>query len=283
LVLIENKLSLNNIKTGSYSESVFFINSLLEVIVYMKTSVLDIIKQFDLPYQHTNISMFNEDPIEDLKDYLLTLGIDDVYLFLSQLSVNSAIQKIKNFEFKEPTTRIRIIELTNEEINTAGFTIYYKMYPTLFGTVLIASTTIGICYVAFDKIEKPSFPYLQAIFPKALFVKQESIFDSLVLHFLTNPNYKKDIPLHIKGTAFQMNVWKILLKIPLGSLTTYGEIAKKVNNPKGFQAVGTAVGSNPISVLIPCHRVLQSNGKFGGYMWGLPTKYLLIGWEGLQK
>ena len=103
-----------------------------------------------------------------------------------------------------------------------------------------------------------------------------------ILDFIDG-NENLEITFHIKGTDFQFDVWKALLEIPKGSLTSYGAIAKKINKPKAFRAVGTAIGNNPISLLIPCHRVIQTNGNFGGYMWGLPTKFLLIAWEGLQK
>ena len=88
------------------------------------------------------------------------------------------------------------------------------------------------------------------------------------------------IKLHLKGTAFQLKVWQSLLKIPMGQLTTYGELAKSIDHPKAARAVGTAIGSNPIAFLIPCHRVIQSTGAFGGYEWGQLRKTAMIAWEG---
>ncbi|HLW30052.1 MAG TPA: methylated-DNA--[protein]-cysteine S-methyltransferase, partial [Brumimicrobium sp.] len=89
----------------------------------------------------------------------------------------------------------------------------------------------------------------------------------------------KKIKLHIKGTDFQLKVWKTLLEIPLGKLSTYGEIAQHIQKPKAARAVGTAIGSNPIAFLIPCHRVVQSSGGIGGYMWGADRKVKIINWE----
>jgi AraC family transcriptional regulator of adaptative response/methylated-DNA-[protein]-cysteine methyltransferase len=86
--------------------------------------------------------------------------------------------------------------------------------------------------------------------------------------------------LHLKGTDFQLKVWQTLLKIPLGRLTTYGAIANNIEKPNASRAVGTAIGSNPVAFLIPCHRVIQSTGTFGGYMWGNTRKTAIIGWEG---
>jgi len=87
------------------------------------------------------------------------------------------------------------------------------------------------------------------------------------------------IKLHLKGTDFQLKVWETLLKIPMGQLSTYGNIAKVINNPNASRAVGIVIGSNPVAFLIPCHRVIQSNGNFGGYMWGNTRKTAIIGWE----
>jgi AraC family transcriptional regulator of adaptative response/methylated-DNA-[protein]-cysteine methyltransferase len=85
--------------------------------------------------------------------------------------------------------------------------------------------------------------------------------------------------LHIKGTLFQLKVWETLLTIPMGRLTTYGDIAKKIKNAKASRAVGSAIGDNPVAFLIPCHRVIQSSGIFGQYMWGAKRKTAIIGWE----
>jgi AraC family transcriptional regulator of adaptative response/methylated-DNA-[protein]-cysteine methyltransferase len=87
------------------------------------------------------------------------------------------------------------------------------------------------------------------------------------------------IKLHLKGTEFQLKVWETLLKIPMGQLSTYGNIAKQIDIPKAARAVGTAVGDNPVAFLIPCHRVIQSSGIFGGYHWGAIRKTAMIGWE----
>ena len=88
--------------------------------------------------------------------------------------------------------------------------------------------------------------------------------------------------MHLKGTDFQLKVWETLLKIPIGQLTTYGTIAGKIKNPNASRAVGTAIGNNPVAFLIPCHRVIQSSGAFGDYMWGHTRKTAIIGWEGIK-
>ncbi len=89
--------------------------------------------------------------------------------------------------------------------------------------------------------------------------------------------------MHLKGTDFQLKVWEALLKIPMGKLSTYGSIAKEIDNPKASRAVGTAIGDNPVAFLIPCHRVIQASGNIGGYMWGTTRKKAIIGWESAKQ
>ena len=87
------------------------------------------------------------------------------------------------------------------------------------------------------------------------------------------------IKLHLKGTAFQIKAWEARLNIPMGQLSTYGTVAERLHTPKASQAVGSAVGANPVAFLIPCHRVIQSTGVFGQYHWGSIRKTAMIGWE----
>jgi len=99
--------------------------------------------------------------------------------------------------------------------------------------------------------------------------------------FLFQNDWSKlnQIKLHLNATPFQLKVWDALLKIPQGRLTTYGAIAKAIATPKASRAVGTAIGSNPVAFLIPCHRVIQASGNIGGYAWGNTRKTAMIGWE----
>ncbi len=100
------------------------------------------------------------------------------------------------------------------------------------------------------------------------------------LYIFTHDWSKLDqIKLHLRATDFQLKVWEALLKIPMGQLTTYGGIAKAIDKPNSFRAVGSAVGNNPVAFLIPCHRVIQSGGTFGQYHWGAIRKTAMIGWE----
>ena len=90
------------------------------------------------------------------------------------------------------------------------------------------------------------------------------------------------IKLHLAGTPFQIKVWEALLKIPMGALASYGDVATMIGQPGVSRAVGTAIGHNPVAFLIPCHRVIRQNGAIGGYMWGTKRKQAMIAWEGAQ-
>ena len=162
----------------------------------------------------------------------------------------------------------------------AGLTINYSFKESPFGNIIIASTNKGVCYIHFQNNESVALRDLKACFPSAVYHQAEDKYkkDALLI-FQKNGGQTDPIKLHLRGTRFQIKVWESLLKIPTGGLSTYGDIAKKTGNPKAARAVGTAIGANPIAFLIPCHRVIQSNGKFGGYMWGAEKKMAIIGWE----
>lgn len=176
---------------------------------------------------------------------------------------------------------VKVEAMTPGEYKNRGknLTIYYSNLETIFGPACIASTDKGICYLAFgDKVQ--AHKELIEMFPQAKFIHLEQPIHHQAVSFLLNPQNAHDpLNLHIKGTDFQLKVWDALLKIPLGELTTYGNISHHLNNPNANRAVGTAVGSNPVSFIIPCHRVIRSSGELGGYHWGLNLKVAMIGWE----
>ena len=176
---------------------------------------------------------------------------------------------------------VTVEAMTPGEYKNQGkdLTIHYSYPETIFGPSCVASTNKGICYLAFGDTET-AYKELVEIFPRASFVHQQQAIHKEAIAFLQNPaNALNPLQLHIKGTAFQLKVWDALLKIPLGKLTTYGNISNHLNNPNANRAVGTAVGSNPVSFIIPCHRVIRSSGELGGYHWGLDLKVAMIGWE----
>lgn len=181
---------------------------------------------------------------------------------------------------------IQIEGMTPAEYKYGGqhLTIHYQFSETPFGQVLIASTQKGICTLRFVENTAEALAHLKEQFPKAMFIAQsDSLQQSALALFQTDHSQLAKIKLHLKGTAFQLRVWQSLLKIPMGQLTTYGELAKSIDHPKAARAVGTAIGSNPIAFLIPCHRVIQSTGAFGGYEWGQVRKTAMIAWEGIHS
>jgi AraC family transcriptional regulator of adaptative response/methylated-DNA-[protein]-cysteine methyltransferase len=177
---------------------------------------------------------------------------------------------------------INIEGMTPAEYKNGGknLTINYSFAESPFGNMIVASTQKGICYMAFNEDEKQSLIDLKSKFPNALFHQKLDLIQQNAL-FIFQHDWSKlnEIKLHLKGTDFQLKVWETLLKIPMGQLASYGAIAQKIKKPNASRAVGTAIGSNPVAFLIPCHRVIQSSGNFGGYMWGNTRKTAIIGWE----
>lgn len=162
--------------------------------------------------------------------------------------------------------------------------INYSFAETPFGNIIVASTQKGICHMAFNEDEFQSLEDLKSRFPNALLMQKLDLLQQNALFIFQNDWSKlSEIKLHLKGTDFQLKVWETLLKIPMGKLSTYGEIAKQIENSKASRAVGTAIGSNPVAFLIPCHRVIQATGNLGGYMWGNTRKTAIIGWEGAKS
>jgi AraC family transcriptional regulator of adaptative response/methylated-DNA-[protein]-cysteine methyltransferase len=180
---------------------------------------------------------------------------------------------------------INIEGMTPAEYKNGGKNLFinYRFAESPFGNLIVASTSKGICYMAFNEDEQPALSALKSRFPNASFHRKLDLIQQNALFIFQNDRRKlHEIKLHLKGTDFQLKVWEALLKIPMGQLSTYGTIAGKLGTPNASRAVGTAIGSNPVAFLIPCHRVIRSTGDFGGYMWGQARKTAIIGWEGAR-
>ncbi|MCP9763261.1 bifunctional helix-turn-helix domain-containing protein/methylated-DNA--[protein]-cysteine S-methyltransferase [Lacihabitans soyangensis] len=177
---------------------------------------------------------------------------------------------------------INIEGMTPAEYKNGGknLKINYSFAESPFGNILVASTEKGICHMAFYENEQIGLQTIQGHFPQATFQRKLDILQQNALFIFQNDWSKlKQIKLHLKGTDFQLKVWETLLKIPMGQLTTYGSVAQQIEKPTASRAVGTAIGSNPVAFLIPCHRIIQASGNLGGYMWGTTRKTAIIGWE----
>ena len=162
----------------------------------------------------------------------------------------------------------------------AALSINYSFAESPFGKLLVASTAKGICHMAFADEEEKAFDELRSQFPNAAYRQVVDLVQQNALFIFSHDWTQLDqIKLHLKGTPFQLKVWETLLKIPVGSLSTYKTIAASINNPNALRAVGSAIGQNPVAFLIPCHRVIQSAGTFGNYHWGATRKSAMIGWE----
>lgn len=160
----------------------------------------------------------------------------------------------------------------------AGLVIRWGWFESAFGPVLAMGTDRGLCALGFaaETGRAESFADLSARWPNASFVEDAEALRSWVHAALGRQG---ETALHLMGAPFQIKVWEALMRIPSGHVTTYGDIAKAIGAPGAARAVGTAVGRNPVSWLIPCHRVLRASGGVGGYHWGVPIKRAMLAYE----
>lgn len=157
----------------------------------------------------------------------------------------------------------------------AGVVIYWTISQTSFGDMLIAATERGICRLSFNEDEQA----LTSRFPKAQLKAAQGSFETLfddVTAAIESGQGQEQIPLDVGGTDFQQAVWQQLRQIPRGETRSYGDIAAAVGKPKAVRAAGSANGANNVAVLIPCHRVVRSDGSLGGYAYGLKIKEKLL-------
>ncbi|MCH8542160.1 MAG: methylated-DNA--[protein]-cysteine S-methyltransferase [Alcanivorax sp.] len=172
-----------------------------------------------------------------------------------------------------------------------GVQIDYAVHETPFGDMFVAITQRGVCRAGFVDYtsEDELLAALQKTWPKSVMTRNSATTRHVIDRFFspgpTRPPQtatQTPLSLHVAGTNFQIAVWRALLNIPPGALASYAQVARSVGSPKASRAVGSAVGANPIGLLIPCHRVIQQSGALGGYRWGLPKKQMIQTWERLQ-
>ena len=165
----------------------------------------------------------------------------------------------------------------------AGMTIYYGFHPSPFGTALVMGTERGLAGLAFADSgeEQAALADMRSRWPQAQLVENAARTAPLACRIFDRKLWRAEERLRVVliGTDFEVRVWETLLKIPMGRAMSYSEIAAKVGAPKAARAVGAAVGKNPISFVVPCHRVLGKSGAITGYHWGLPRKRAMLGWE----
>ncbi len=166
-----------------------------------------------------------------------------------------------------------------------GLEIVYGFQPSPMGEMLVAKTAKGVCYLGFLMNQSRDRPIekMRNHFPKAMYVHDDKAVQGAAHHILQiwRGQGKQSAPLKldIYGTNFQIQVWRALLRIPVADTITYQDIGKALGRPKASRAVGNAVGANPVSLLIPCHRVIRATGIIDNYGWGSPRKKLILAME----
>jgi AraC family transcriptional regulator of adaptative response/methylated-DNA-[protein]-cysteine methyltransferase len=164
-----------------------------------------------------------------------------------------------------------------------GLTIRYGYHPSPFGLALVMATDRGLAGLAFadDGNEKEALADMTRRWPNAVYVEDHEATFPYVGRVFDRSNWLADRPLKVVliGTDFQVRVWQSLLKIPYGKAVTYSHVARDIGQPKASRAVGAAIGANPISFVVPCHRAVGKSGALTGYHWGLTRKRAMLGWE----
>jgi len=166
-----------------------------------------------------------------------------------------------------------------------GLAIAYGFHDSPFGTCLAMATDRGLAGLAFcdagNKARTETLEDMKGRWPKAEFHLDDAVTQRFISRSFVQENWSIDQPLKLVliGSDFDVTVWQTLLKVPFGRAVTYGDIARHIGKPKAARAVGSAVGRNPISFVVPCHRALRASGAMGGYHWGLTRKHAIIGWE----
>lgn len=168
-------------------------------------------------------------------------------------------------------------------------TITYGLHDTPLGQMVVAHSTKGLCWLGFmvskdnGAYKGDGFTRMQEFFPNSEFVRDDQETHDLAENIMKawDKDTLEEINLDLRGTEFQRDVWQALLHIPKGQVISYGEVANDIGRPKASRAVGTAVGDNPVSLVVPCHRVVQASGGLGNYGWGVALKKKILKYEGV--
>jgi len=165
----------------------------------------------------------------------------------------------------------------------AGMTLRYGFHPSPFGTAVVIASERGLAGLAFADAgeDMAALADMRRRWPQATYVADQAATARLARRIFDPGQWSAEQPLRVVliGTDFEVRVWETLLKIPMGRATTYSDIAARLGAPKASRAVGAAVGKNPISFVVPCHRVLGKSGALTGYHWGVTRKQAMLGWE----
>ena len=218
----------------------------------------------------------------------LWVGVDmrAFMAFISSKTLRQVLNRNRDiFSDLSENKKVKLVpmEVNSSQIQGKKRLIYYDFFESMFGNMIIGSSSKGVCHLMFYQDIHEALRGLQQQFPNAQIIARQDRYQDQVKNFLAGTKgLKEGLTLHLQGTPFQFQVWQALLNIQSGVLSTYRAIAKYLKNPLASRAVGTAVGANPIAVLIPCHRVLGASGSMGQYRWGTILKMALIGWEAVK-
>ena len=221
------------------------------------------------------------------KAFLQALTLDNAKRMLEQSA--SILETSLDVGLSGPS-RLHDLFVTHEGMSPGayknrgeGLQISHGYHPSPFGLALVMVTPYGLCGLAFCDAggEVAGLADMTRRWPHAQYTEDSAATAPFAAQLFANQNFRSNQPLRITfiGTDFQIRVWETLLKIPVGQATTYGDIAASVGSPSAARAVGAAVGKNPMSFVVPCHRVLGKSGALTGYHWGLTRKKAILGWE----
>lgn len=221
------------------------------------------------------------------KAFLQALTLDNAKRMLEQSA--SILETSLDVGLSGPS-RLHDLFVTHEGMSPGayknkgeGLSVSYGYHPSPFGVALVMVTPYGLCGLAFCDAggEVASLADMTRRWPNAQYTEESAITAPYAAQLFADQNFRSNQRLRITfiGTDFEIRVWETLLKIPVGQATTYGDIAASVGSPKAARAVGAAVGKNPMSFVVPCHRVLGKSGALTGYHWGLTRKKAILGWE----
>jgi AraC family transcriptional regulator, regulatory protein of adaptative response / methylated-DNA-[protein]-cysteine methyltransferase len=189
------------------------------------------------------------------------------------------------------TSRLHDLFVTHEAMPPGAFRargegleMVWGAAPSPFGTAVLTATDYGLSGIGFadaDTTVQQAFEDLAGRWPRARYRRDDARIAPIAARVFDPAQWRPERPVRVVliGTDFEVKVWETLLTIPVGRATTYGEVASRIGRPSASRAVGAAVGKNPISFVVPCHRVVGANGTLTGYHWGLPRKRAILGWE----
>jgi AraC family transcriptional regulator of adaptative response/methylated-DNA-[protein]-cysteine methyltransferase len=240
-------------------------------------TVEELSKRLDLgewETQHLFQEYLRKDPIRFVQD-AFSPSLAQIKQTQAQLSIFDSFGEEREESLSQIDLDIQIIEETPEEIR-------YSIFPYFLGTVFIASHESGICQLTFEDTETGSIR-LRRAFPKSTIREERTELNELAYMVLMNYFVKTEdlpvIPVSVKATSFQLSVWNEIQDLGKSELATYETLAESLGDPALSRAVGTAVGANPIALLIPCHRVVHQSGKIGRFRWGSWRKQLILAIE----